>query len=358
MSNYYNVFDDIEKYPDATIIVAYSRRGVGKTYGALLGALDRNIPIVYVKRTIDDVDLICSSNGTWDMSPYAPINRDTGSRVKPERVGKIKGIAAFYPHKYDEEDKHLPHAKPCAYALAFAAVRHIKGIDLSDCGLLIFDEFIPQASEMRILQSEGEILLDLYMTILRDREKRNLPPLKLLLFANAENIYCPIVDELQIIDDLAYLAVTGESYRYIEDRGILIHHINEIELEETEKGGMYKAMKGTSWFRKSFGGEFAKNDFSNVEKKVLKNYIPVAEIRYKEFDFYIYMNGTQYYICKQKSNKCKLKFNLNRDNDVRLFYAKYCMDLQDECMNGRVKFSDYSLYDLIMNYSKRFKNIL
>lgn len=350
MSNYYNLFDDIEKYPDATIIIAYSRRGVGKTYGALLGALER-YPIIYVKRTIDDVDLICSSTGAWDMSPYAPINRDHGLNIKPHKIGKIKGIASFSDD--DQEDAPIVN-----YTLAFAAVRHIKGIDLSACGILLFDEFIPQASEMRILQSEGEILLDLYMTVLRDREKRGLPPLKLVLFANAENIYCPIVDELDIIDDLAELAVTGESYKYIEKRGILIHHINEIELEDAEKGGIYKAMEGTKWFRKSFLGEFSKNDFSNVEKKVLKRYVPLMEIIYKEYMFYIYQNNQDYYICKQRSNKCAVHLNLNRDNDIRLFYAKYVLDIQEACMNGHVKFSDYSLYDLIMNYSKRFKNVL
>ena len=351
MSKYYDVFSDIERFPDATIIIAYSRRGVGKTYGALYGAAKRNIPAVYVKRTIDDIDLICSASIGWDPSPYAPINRDHGTNIKPHKIGKIKGIAAFY----DDDD---PESDPVSYALAFAAVRHIKGMDLSSCGLLIFDEFIPQASEMRILQSEGEILLDLYMTIARDREKRNLPPLKLLLFANAEDIYCPIIDELQIIDDLASLAVSGETYRYIEDRGILLHHVNEIEIEESEKGSMYKAMAGTSWHRKSFGGEFSKNDFSNIDNIVIRKYVPIMECFYKESAFYIYQKDLDYYICKQRSNRCAKSMNLNRDNDIRLFYAKYCIDIQEACMNGHVKFSDYSLYDLIMNYSKRFKNVL
>ena len=355
MSNYYNVFDDLERFPDANIIVAYSRRGVGKTYGALYGAYLRKMGIIYVKRTIDDVDLICSSNGAWDLSPYAPINRDHDTNIKPIKIGKLKGIAAFY--ECDDEDFPL-NDDVISYVLAFAAVRHVKGIDLSDCDLLIFDEFIPQASEMRILQQEGEILLDLWATANRDREKRGKPPIKILLFANAENIYCPIVDELQIIDDLAQLAISGDTYRYIEDRGILLHHINEIELEEAEKDSMYKTMYGTKWFRKSFLGEFSKNDFTNVDAIVLRKYIPLMECKYKESSFFIYQKDLDYYICKQKSNKCPIVMDLNRDNHIRLFYIKYCIDIQEACMNGHVKFSDYSLYDLIMNYSKRFKNVL
>ena len=48
MNKYYDVFDDLKKYPNATIIIAYSRRGVGKTYSALKGALDREKKILYI----------------------------------------------------------------------------------------------------------------------------------------------------------------------------------------------------------------------------------------------------------------------------------------------------------------------
>ena len=349
---YYSIFDDMAKFPDAVIYIAYSRRGVGKTYSALYGALAYGEPIVYIKRTIEDINLICSGNDQFDTSPYVPINRDHGTNIKPKKIAN--GIGAFYNCNEDDE----PIGAPVAYAVALSAIKNVKGIDLSHCEYMIFDEFIPQISETRVLHSEGEALLDVYSTIARDREKRGRAPLKLLLFANAENIYCPVIDELQILDDIADLAISGASYKYIEDRAILLHHVNEIEITEEEKNGIYKVMKGTSWFRKSFGGEFSKNDFSNISKNVLKKFTPLMEIHYREYDFIIYQRDTNYYICKQRSNKCPVKMNLNRDNDIRRFYAKYCMDLQDACTEGHVKFSDYSLYDLIMNFDKRFKNVL
>lgn len=351
-NKYYDVYDDIRNYPDAVIIIAYSRRGVGKTYGALWGAYKRKEPIVYIKRTIEDINLICSGGSEFDTSPYVPINRDHGTNIKPKKIAK--GIGAFYDCDSDGE----PIGQPIAYAVALSAIKNIKGIDLSHCFSIIFDEFIPQISETRVLHSEGEAVMDIYATVSRDREKRGKEPLKLLLFANAENIYCPVVDELNVIDDLAALAVSGKSIRYVKDRGILLHHVNEIEIEESEKGGIYKTMKNTSWFRKSFGGEFSKNDFSNVEPKVLKKFKPLMQLIYKESIFYIYQKDLDYYVCKQRSDRCIVKMNLNRDNDVRKFYIKYCMNIQDACIEGHVKFSDYSLYDLIMNFDKRFKNIL
>lgn len=351
---YYDVFNDVRKYPDAVIIVSYSRRGVGKTYGALWGAYSRGEQIVYIKRTIEDINLICSGTDTFDTSPYVPINRDHGTNIKPKKIAN--GIGAFYNTTDDGE----PVGAPVAYAVALSAIKNVKGIDLSNCKYMIFDEFIPQISENRILHTEGQALLDVYATIARDREKRSNGKdfLRLFLFANAENIYCPVVDELQIMDDLAALAVSGDTYRYIPDRGILIHHVNEIILEESEKGAMYKAMAGTAWHRKAFGGEFSNNDFTNIDARQLKKYKPLMQLHYRESDFYIYQRDRDYYICKQRSNKCPVIMNLNRDNDVRKFYMKYCIDLIEACTDGHVKFSDYSLYDLIIHFDKRFKNVL
>lgn len=349
---YYDVYDDARNYPGAIVIIAYSRRGVGKTYGALWGAYDSGKAIVYIKRTIEDINLICSGSSSFDTSPYVPINRDHGTNIKPKKIAN--GIGAFYDMNSDDE----PIGAPVAYAVALSAIKNVKGIDLSHCEYMIFDEFIPQISETRVLHSEGEALLDVYATIARDREKRGRDPLKLFLFANSENIYCPVIDELQVLDDIANLAISGRSIYYNESRGILIHHVNEIEVTESEKNGIYKVMKNTAWFRKSFGGEFSKNDFSNVSREVLRRFTPLIEVHYRESDFYIYQRDQDFYICKQRSNKCTCKINLNRDNDVRRFYARYCIDLQESCTDGHVKFSDYSLYDLIMNFDKRFKNVL
>lgn len=351
-NKYYDVYNDTRNYPGAIVIVAYSRRGVGKTYGALWGALKDKKPIVYIKRTIEDINLICSGSEQFDTSPYVPINRDHGTNIKPKKIAN--GIGAFYQFDSDNE----PVGSPVAYAVSLSAIKNVKGIDLSHCDYMIFDEFIPQISETRVLHTEGAALLDVYATISRDREKRGRDPLKLFLFANAENIYCPVIDELQILDDLANLSISGNSIKYIEERGILLHHVNEIEITEEEKGGIYKVMNGTAWHRKSFGGEFSSNDFSNVTRNILKGYTPLMQLHYREHDFYIYQKDINYYICKNASNKCPIKMNLNRDNDIRKFYAKYCLDIQDACTDGRVKFSDYSLYDLIMNFAKRFNKVL
>ena len=171
----------------------------------------------------------------FDASPYAPINRDYGCNIK----GKIitNGIGGFYDNDIDDQKV----IKPISYALALSAAKSLKGFDLSMCDWIIFDEFIPQLGE-RISRKEGELLLDLYMTIARDRQKRGKRPLKLILFANAEEISTPITNTLEIVDIMADLNASGQTHFYDDARGILLHHITseEFPLQESEKEGIYE----------------------------------------------------------------------------------------------------------------------
>ena len=47
-------------------------------------------------------------------------------------------------------------------------------------------------------------------------------------------------------------------------------------------------------------------------------------------------------------------FNLNRENEQKLFYSDYGIDLRLSCIEERMKFEKYSMYDLIVNYKKFF----
>lgn len=347
---YYHIGKDFEDYPGNWCYITYSRRGPGKTYSLLWYCYYNKIPLIYMKRTIEDVNLICSSNDYgFDPSPYVPINRDKGTNIKALKIKD--GIGAFY--EYDDDG---PVGLPVAYILALSAVKRYKGFDFSQCGVICLDEFIPQIGE-RYNHQEGSMLLDVYMTVARDREKRGKEPLKLVLFANAEEISSPICNELEVVDDIANLNASGCSHYYNYERGIIIHHITEDEfpITEHEKSGIYKGMLNTAWHAKSFGGEFANNDFSNIVRINLKKFKCLYKLHYKTHDYYIYNhpNG-MFYMCETK-NKPILEYDLNLENDQKLFYADQWIDLREACINGQFKFAKYSMYDLIINYRKFFK---
>ena len=350
--SYYHVLSDILKFHRCWCYVVWSKRGPGKTYSILWLAYYSNFPIIYMKRTDKDVSRILKEEKiiNLDPSPYAPLKKQKGLRVGGVEIDD--GFGAFY--ELDEEGQ--PTGRLLCYVLSFNKVLTYKGNDFSDVELLCFDEFIPQIGE-RIKRGEGELLLDLYQTVSRDRLKKGRNPLKLILFANSEQISVPVTQELEIIDYMADLDASGASHLYIEDRDILLHHITdeEVPVQECEKVGIWKGMQGTAWFDKSFGGRFVHNDFSNVIPKSIKRSKPILEVQYKTHFYYIYFNEEKasYYMTSTPA-KAREKVNLNRENEQKKFYYDYLIDLHDACINERFKFEKYSMYDLIMNYKKFF----
>lgn len=349
---YYHLLADLLKFHRCWCYVVWSKRGPGKTYSALWLAYYCKFPIIYMKRTDKDVHRILKEETTinLDASPYAPLKKDKNLRIGGVEIDD--GFGAFY----ELDDEGQPTGRLLCYVLSFNKVLTYKGNDFSDVELLVFDEFIPQIGE-RIKKAEGELLLDLYQTVSRDRLKRGRNPLKLILFANAEQISVPVTQELEIIDAMADLDASGATHMYLEDRDILLHHITdeEVPVSDCEKVGIWKGMAGTAWFDKSFGGKFVHNDFSNVIRKSLKRSYPLLEVQYKTHKYYIYHNedkGT-YYMTSTPA-KAKFSYNLNRENEQKKFYCDYIIDLYDACINERFKFEKFSMYDLIMNYKKYF----
>lgn len=349
-TGYYHFCDDLLKYPNAWCHVVWSSRGRGKTYSGLSYSYCNHIPIAYMKRTKNDIDLICNENNiNFDASPYAPINRDYGTNIKAKII--TNGIGGFYDNDIDDQKV----IKPVSYALALSAAKSIKGFDLSVCDWIIFDEFIPQAGEV-VRRAEGEMILDLYMTIRRDREQRGRDPLKLVLFANSEDISTPITNTLEIVDSMAEMNASGELIRFDQERGILLHHVTG-DPAEKETGSIFAAMKNTKWGKKTFGGEFSHNDFSCVHPMSIKGMRGYIHIRHDLKDFYIYQRARDgvYYMCDSKAS-CIRSYDLSREVEARRFYIEDGIDLFNDCIDGRMFFQKYSMYDLIMNY-KRFYDV-
>lgn len=347
--NYYHFEKDLQEYPDAWCYVVWSARGKGKTYSALKYSFEEKIPIIYMKRTIEDVQLICNDNKYgFDPSPYVPINRDYHYNIHARSIEN--GIGGFWQFN----DENEPEGLPISYCLAESAIKRFKGFDFSRCDWICFDEFIPQLGE-RISRKEGELLLDLYMTVARDRQKRGKAPLKLILFANAEEISTPITNTLEIVDIMADLNASGRTHYFDNDRGILLHHITseEFPIQEEEKMGIYEAMKGTAWGAKSFEGSFANNDFSNVEFKSLKGMTPYIHIHARMHDYYVYLhkNSGMYYMCSSRGS-CMFDYNFDKENDQKRFWIEHQAELRDACIGDKMKFQKYSMYDLIINFKK------
>lgn len=349
--SYYHIGKDFESYPDAVIYIVWSRRGPGKTYSALRYPYIHGFKTMYMKRTNADVQTICEYAGDIDMdpSPWVPLNKDFGLNIKPRLLKK--GLGAFY----EADEKGDPLGPVINYIASLNAVKSLKGMDFRDAQWIIFDEFIPQAGEV-VKKKEGEMLLDLYETINRDRRKRGRPGLKLMLFANAEEISTHITNALEVVDTMAEMQATGQNILYDETRGILFHHITQEDfpLQEIELQDMAKVMAGTAWADKSYYGMFSNNDFSAIMQKPLKHMRCLYHIKYRrKNNAYIYLSNKDgtFYMCSRPGNFIQ-SYDLDRENQQKKFYIDHVLQLREACINDRFYFEKYSMYDLIINYSK------
>ena len=351
---YYHFAKDLQEYPKAGAYVVWSRRGPGKTYSFLRYCVDNNIFFIYMKRTNDDIELLCTGADNPDLKvdadPFVPLNRDFGWNIKPKVIQK--GIGAFYDT--NEEGKCV--GVPIGLIVSMSRIKAVKGSDMSRASFICFDEFIPQSTEI-VRRKEGEAFADFVMTVIRDKVKRG-QRLQLVLFANAEEISTPLTNAFELVDDMAELAWSGKSHYFNKDRRILLHHITQKEIPLTAEeldSDMFVMMKGTAWAQKAFFGDFANNDFSNVKKVSIKNMVCIHKIHYKNKDYYIYRRSDGlHYMCSSKGS-FQTEWNLNKENDQKLFWIEAGQELRVCCIEDQMKFEKYSMYDLIMNYKTFFK---
>lgn len=350
---YYHISKDVLDYPDAIIYIVWSKRGPGKTYSALRYPYHK-FRTLYMKRTNDDIKTICQNAKDIDMdtSPWKPLNRDFGLNVMPRLLND--GLAAFY----DADEEGNPAGQVINYVASLNYLKKLKGMDFSDAEWMIMDEFIPLAGEV-VKRKEGEMLLDLYETVARDRVKRGRADLKLMLFANAEEISTPITNALEVVDTMAWMQYKGIHKHYDDERGIFYHHISSDEVPASKDGklhGLAKVMKGTAWYEKAYEGMFASNDFSNIEEMSIKGMRCLYHLHYrKKNDAYIYLNPRKgsFYMSPIRGSFIQ-SYDLDRENIQKKFYLEHGLDLRNATIEDRMKFAKYSYYDLIFNYSKMF----
>jgi hypothetical protein len=126
---YYSIEDDLNSEDWCYVVIG--GRGTGKTYGALKYCFEKEIKFDFVKRTNDEVKVMCGGN-TVDLSPFKPINRDLLCDVRPKLMSK--GIGGFYKYLNGEIND-----LPIGYIFSMNAIGDIRGFDASDSDIMIFD---------------------------------------------------------------------------------------------------------------------------------------------------------------------------------------------------------------------------
>lgn len=379
-SYYFDVAPFIEaaKALGCWVLVIVGARDRGKTYSTLKYTYERDEQIIFLKRQVGDISLLCLNaknverkrikaarvkddedldleefDEDDDFSPYADLNEDLGINVQPKMLDKEQGIATFYDRDIDT----WKAKKKVGIALAVKSIAKYKGFGgLRKCKYLVFDEFIPAPWERGISKLEGESVVDLYSTISRDREQRGQEALLLICLANANDLSNQMFNTLEITDDVVDMINHGEDIRVIGRKLVVLVDDSKLQVAKDEKKTLiYQDMKDTMWGRVSFNNEFARNDISCIGYTTIKKMICRCSVTYKNETWYIYQKDEKFYVCASRSNKIPVEYDLNFESTRKPFYLKEVVALVNAYHKGNILFAKFRMYDVIIHFKKFFE---
>ena len=379
-SYYFDVAPFIEaaKALGCWALVIVGARDRGKTYSTLKYTYERDEQIIFLKRQVGDISLLCLNaknverkrikaarakddedidleefDEDDDFSPYADLNEDLGINVQPKMLDKEQGIATFYDRDIDT----WKAKKKVGIALAVKSIAKYKGFGgLRKCKYLVFDEFIPAPWERGISKLEGESVIDLYSTISRDREQKGQEALLMICLANANDLSNQMFNTLEITDDVVDMINHGEDIRVIGRKLVVLVDDSKLQVAKDEKKTLiYQDMKDTMWGRVSFDNEFARNDISCIGYTTIKKMICRCSVTYKNETWYIYQKDEKFYVCASRSNKIPVEYDLNFESTRKPFYLKEVVALVNAYHKGNILFAKFRMYDVIIHFKKFFE---
>lgn len=240
-------------------------RQSGKTYGVLLHHLINAIPFILMRRTTDELNFIA------DNEEYDPFKKfEPAYHVRIATRNKSRVIADI-----DNEGKILEGGKTYGVALSLPQIAHIRGFDASNYDSLVFDEFVPEKG-VRVLHTEGDMLLNAYTTISGNRELEGKPPLTLWMLANTNNINSPILDALDLTDEIIKMKSRGTEYAELDGVSIFYGKSEQIA-EKRKQTVLAKRVKPTSNFAQmAYNNEWAYDESPVIRTRSLKGMTPLC----------------------------------------------------------------------------------
>jgi hypothetical protein len=330
LENGYLNIDYVLKYPTPFIFVV-GGRGTGKTYGALKYVLEHDIKFLYMRRTQAQADLI----NRPEFSPFKSVIRDTGDLITCAPVTKYN--SAFYRAE-QSEDKLIPTGAPIGYTLALSTVSNLRGFDMSECTLLIYDEFIAEPHE-RPLKTEAQALFNAYETINRNRELSGSAPLKVLCLANANNIANPIFETLGVIDKVYSMQTSGKVVSINTERGYTLIILSDSPISERKREtALYRLTSGTEFSAMAIDNSYnVKYEKQNVN---LIEFSPLFTV--EGITVYTHKSETKFYVSTHASGGAPVI-------DSRLYRKEYSRLIAAADARGRVIYESLSLRERLTN---------
>jgi len=282
------IFTMLDKWPFGFLIGA---RAIGKTFGSLFTAREREQMFMYMRRLQSETDMINKP----DFSPFRAINRVKGTAVESRIISKN---SVAYHDTHDSGDGKIFHSDMIGLSCALTTLAGMRGFDASPLDVLIYDEFIPE-KHVKPIRNEAVALLNAYETIARNRELEGRKPLKLLCMANSDDISAPIFLELGIVSKLEKMALKRQETFVDEKRGIFVINFQNspISLAKMDTA-LYRLTRGNAFSEMAIGNDFH-IDRQFIESRSLREFFPLVTLG--EVTIYKHKSERSYYVSEHRS---------------------------------------------------------
>lgn len=248
-------------------------RGIGKTYGVLKNVrYDNPRPFILMRRTQKQIEMIYNPR----LHPFKTIDRDTGGKTA---IVKDGDIGVFYNGVEDENGEVTPQGPPVGYAIALSTIYNVRGIDLSDVKVLVFDEFIPEVRERSMKGGEYIAFKNAYETINRNRELQGEPPLQLIALTNSNSLGNPYFLGMRVIRVVDTMVKKKREIWTDPSRGLMLINILRTPISERKaKTALYLLDSDDDYSNMALGNEYSLDYCSNQGSFPLRELIPVCGV--------------------------------------------------------------------------------
>ena len=315
-------------------------RGTGKTFGALKWVLEVGIKFCLMRRTQSQLDTIARA----ETNPFKSIVSYLGLDYDCVPVSAGKSIYGYYKTTYDE-DKNPVYGDLLGYSVALSTIANLRGFDMSDIDLLIYDEFIPENHE-RAIKHESDAFFNCYETINRNRELQGKTPIQVLCLANANDFACPILIGLNLVSTIERMIAQNKAEYVNPQKGVGIFMLTDSPISvRKSQTALYKLTNGTSFNDMAIKNAFEGTNDPDVYSVDLREYNPLVAI--SELCVYKHKSVKVYYISTHISGTVG-KYS-GDGVDMKRFMATH-KNLMIAAMCGKIIYESHLVKALFLRY--------
>lgn len=339
-------------YTDVTSVLKRGRtfnyifggRGTGKTYSALLRGARDFAPFTLMRRTQQEVDMITSGNEEYN--PFLRINQNENTNFHVDKANRLLGRI----YSGDKGDEEFP-VKFCGTVVALSTISTVRGVELSESNLIIFDEFIPEQHKRKI-KDEASAFFNAYETISRNRELEGKKPIQVLFLTNANNLSNPILYEVGLIPTIERMLRKGQKFSDLPERDCTIWILDDEEFKDKKrKTALYKFTQGTKFSGMALENDFSFDDFAYIGKQQLVKYNPVCAI--DDIGVWKGKDRESGYYINRAVKACAEKIESSNEADLEAFRRTKGHRIYMAFLAGLCTFEDYYCKEKILDIVRR-----